>query len=204
MPVTRPRLKILRRLGVQLPGLTRKDAERRPTPPGQQGPTGGRRRKSDYRLQLEEKQKIRFNYGVSETQLRRAYDAASREPGRTGDNMLARLERRLCNVVFRLGFAPTIPAARQLVSHGHVLVNGRRVDRPSYLLGTGEVIAMSDRGRTIPAVIDAVTRGPQVKVPSYAVIDPEDPYRGRVIATPARQDTPLIVDEAAVIEFYAR
>src|SRR5690606_8437524 len=108
MPAPRPRLKIVRRLGVQLPGLTRKDAERRPSPPGQHGANPGRRKKSAYRRRLEEKQKVRFNYGVSESQLRRTFSAAQKDPGKTGDNMLARLERRLSNIVFRLGFAPTI------------------------------------------------------------------------------------------------
>ena len=137
----RPRLKILRRLGVQLPGLTRKDGERRPTPPGQHGQTGGRRKKSLFRKRLEEKQKVRFNYGVTEGQMRRYMATANGMPGVTGHNFLALLERRLDNVVFRLGLAPTIPAARQLVSHGHVLVNGRRVDRPSFLTEAGMTVS---------------------------------------------------------------
>jgi len=130
MPIRGPRLRVIRRLGVQLPGLTRKDGERRPYPPGQHGPTGSKRRKTSmFRRLLEEKQKVRFNYGVTETQLRRYFAEAQRLPGKTGDNLLALLERRLDNTVFRLGFAPTIPAARQLVSHGHVRVNGKKVDR---------------------------------------------------------------------------
>ena len=126
MTVLGPRLKILRRLGIPLPGLTRKDGERRPYPPGAHGQKPVRRKKHDFRRQLEEKQKVRFHYGVTETQLRRALETATRLPGNTGDNLLALLERRLSNVVFRLGFAPTIPAARQLVSHGHVHLDGRR------------------------------------------------------------------------------
>jgi ribosomal protein S4 len=117
MPKSRPRLKIIRRFGVQLPGLTRKSAEKKPYPPGQHGQSQTKRRKtSEFRRLLEEKQKVRFNYGVSEGQIRRYLALARKMPGRTGDNLLAVLERRLDNVVFRMGYAPTIPAARQLVS----------------------------------------------------------------------------------------
>lgn len=204
MPAPRPRLKIVRRLGVQLPGLTRKDAERRPSPPGQHGASPGRRKKSAYRRRLEEKQKVRFNYGVSESQLRRTFAAAQKDPGKTGDNMLARLERRLSNVVFRLGFAPTIPAARQLVSHGHVRINNLRVDRPSYLVESGDMVSIGPSSREIPLVVESVNRGPQVRLPSYLVIDPEDQFAGRMIGTPQRADIPFVVDDAAIVEFYAR
>src|SRR5437762_3484271 len=128
MPKARPRLKILRRFGVQLPGLTRKDAEKKPYPPGQHGQSKtGRRKTSEFRRLLEEKQKVRFNYGVSENQLRRYMVLARKMPGRTGDNLLAVLERRLDNVVFRMGFAPTIPAARQPAWHRTVRARGTLV-----------------------------------------------------------------------------
>jgi small subunit ribosomal protein S4 len=187
-----------------LPGLTRKDAERKPYPPGQHGQSRTRRRKSDYRARLEEKQKLRFYYGVTENQLRRYFAHAAHTPGVTGEELLAHLERRLDNVVFRLGFAPTIPAARQLVSHGHVKVNGKRVDRPAFLVDIGETITLSARAREMPAVVESVEHGPQVKLPSYLSRDPDDKYTGRVIANPARADVPFIVDEAAIVEFYAR
>lgn len=208
MTVRRPRLKILRRLGMQLPGLTRKDAEARPYPPGQHGQSsgGGRRRKvSEFRKLLEEKQKVRFNYGVSEAQLRRYFARAQGMPGKTGENLLALLERRLDNVVFRLGFTPTIPAARQLVSHGHVRVNGMRVDRASYLVSSGDVITLPPgRVRERASIVEAVERGPQVKLPTYLAIDPDDKFSGRVIGTPMRGDVPFIVSEQAIVEFYAR
>ena len=203
----RPRLKILRRLGVQLPGLTRKDAERRPTPPGQHGATGGgrRRKTSEFRRLLEEKQKVRFNYGISESQLRRYLERAQRMPGKTGENLLSLAERRLDNVVFRLGFTPTIPAARQLVGHGHVRVNGRRVDRASYLVNVGDVISLpTGRVRERPQIMEAVQRGPQVRLPSYLALDPDDRFAGRVIGTPMRGDVPFTVAESAIVEFYAR
>lgn len=204
MPVHRPRLKIIRRLGVELPGLTRKDGQRRPTPPGQHGQSGGRRKKSDFRRQLEEKQKVRFQYGITEVQLRRTYAAASKESGRTGDLMLARLERRLSSVVFRLGFAPTIPAARQLVSHGHINVNGSRLDRPSYTVSIGDTITLRESARNIPMVMTTVESGPLVKLPSFLAIDPSEKFSGRVIGNPQRTDIPFIVDDSAIIEFYAR
>ena len=204
MPHRGARLKVIRRLGVQLPGLTRKSGERRPQPPGQHGHASGRRKKSAYRKQLEEKQKIRFNYGVTETQLRRYLQSALRQPGVTGDALLAYLERRLDNVVFRLGLTPTIPAARQLVVHGHIRVNGKKVDRPSYLVKSGDTVTVSPRARENPAVVDSVTRGPQVRLPQYLAQDPADQYTGRVIATPIRGDVPFVVDVASVVEFYAR
>lgn len=207
MPIRGPRLKVLRRFGVQLPGLSRKSPEDRPYPPGQHGPAqGGRRRKvSEFKKLLEEKQKVRFNYGVSESQLRRYVEQARKLPGRTGDNVLALLERRLDNVVFRLGFTPTIPAARQLVSHGHVRVNGMKLDRPSYLTKSGDTISLPEgRVRERPSIVEAVERGPQLKLPSYLAMDPSDKYSGRVIGTPMRQDVPFPVSEQALVEFYAR
>ena len=200
----RPRLKILRRLGVQLPGLTRKDGERRPTPPGQHGMSGGRRKKSLFRKRLEEKQKVRFNYGVTEGQMRRYMATANAMPGVTGHNFLALLERRLDNVVFRLGLAPTIPAARQLVSHGHVLVNERRVDRASFLVEAGMTVALGAKAREFPGVLAAVERGPQVKLPGYLALDPGDRFTGRVLAPPQRHDVPFVVEESAIVEHYAR
>ena len=141
MPVRGPRLKILRRLGVALPGLSRKCDARAPATPAR------RRQPSAHRRRLEETQKVRLNYGVSARQLIRYLEAASAMPGHTGENLLRLLERRLDNVVFRLGFAPTIPAARQLVVHGHVRVDGARVDRPGYLLRIGETISLAPRAR---------------------------------------------------------
>lgn len=204
MPKRGPRLKITRRLGVELPGLTRKDASKRPTPPGQHGAKSARRRKSEYRKQLEEKQKLRYQYGVTETQLRRYLATALRQPGVTGEALLALLERRLDNVVWRLGYAPTIPAARQLVSHGNVRVNNQRVDRASYQVDVGDTIALSTRARERPSVVEQVERGPTVKLPSHLARDPGDGMVARVIGTPVRGDVPFVVNEAAIIEYYAR
>ncbi|HEY8174957.1 MAG TPA: 30S ribosomal protein S4 [Gemmatimonadaceae bacterium] len=206
MPKSRPRLKIVRRFGIQLPGLTRKSAEKKPYPPGQHGQSTAKRRKtSEFRRLLEEKQKVRFNYGVSEGQLRRYLGIARKMAGKTGDNLLAVLERRLDNVVFRMGFAPTIPAARQLVSHGNVRVNAKRNDRPSYLAESGDEISIAP-GKTRERVqlIENVERGPQLRLPSYIAMDPSDKFAGRVIGTPMRQDVPFPVNGQSLVEFYAR
>jgi small subunit ribosomal protein S4 len=199
------RLKTIRRLGTPLPGLTRKEFERpadgrRPSRPRRARP----RARSAYRRRLEEKQKVRFHYGVTERQLRHAFERARRRPGAAGELLLSMLERRLDNVVFRLGFAPTIPAARQLVSHGHVQVEGRRVNVPSQLVDPGQRISIAPRARTIPDVVASIENGPQVQLPSYLARDPSDPFTGHVIGEPRREDIPFIVDEAAIVEFYAR
>jgi small subunit ribosomal protein S4 len=206
MPKSRPRLKIIRRFGVQLPGLTRKSAEKKPYPPGQHGQSQTKRRKtSEFRRLLEEKQKVRFNYGVSEGQLRRYLALARKLPGRTGDNLLGVLERRLDNVVFRMGFAPTIPAARQLVSHGNIRVNGKKVDRPSYLAESGdEVSVATGKTRERVSLMEAVEKGPQLRLPSYIAMDPSDKFSGRVIGTPMKTDVPFPVNASALVEFYAR
>lgn len=201
----RPRLKIIRRLGTPLPGLTRKEADNKPYPPGAHG-NGGKRpsRPSAYRLRLVEKQKVRFNYGISEGQLRRYFERAARSGGVTGEALLALIERRLDNVVFRLGLAPTVPAARQLVAHGHVRVDGARVDRPGYLTSVGETVSVGLRGRAIPDVVSSVEQGPQVRLPGFLALDPSDRFSGRVTSTPLRANVPFLVDEAAIVEFYAR
>ncbi len=200
---TGPRLKVIRRLGTPLPGLTRKNAEKRPHPPGQHGVGKRRLTKTDYRRRLEEKQKLRFHYGITERQLRNYFDEAARRRGVTGEMLLSMLERRLDNVVFRLGFAPTIPAARQLVTHGHVLVNGRRVNRVAAQVDRGDEISMSQRARNIPGVAQSVESGPQVALPGYLERG-ADPFTGRVSGTVSRQDVPFLVDDTAIVEFYAR
>lgn len=145
-----PRLKIMRALGVELPGLSRKSIEKRPHPPGQHGPqTRKRTNRSDYSLRLREKQKVRFNYGLSERQLRGLVEDATRLKGNTGVVLIQLLERRLDNVVFRAGFARTIPAARQMVTHGHIQVNGKSVDRASYRLRRGDVISVATKSRAL-------------------------------------------------------
>jgi small subunit ribosomal protein S4 len=198
-----PRLRVVRRLGVQLPGLTRKTATRRPHPPGAHGRTPRRRAPSAFRVRLEEKQKLRAHYGVSERQLRRAFAAARAMPGNPGHNLLVLLERRLDNVVFRLGLAPTIPAARQLVVHRHVAVNGAAADRPGRLVRAGDAVALTARAAARPSLADAAAAGPQLRVPAWLAPLAEG-CGGRAAGAPERADVPFPVDDALVVEFYAR
>jgi len=162
-----------------------------------------RRRMSDYKMRLLEKQKLRFAYWVSEGQFRRYVKRAFRAPGITGENLLQLLERRLDNLVYRLGLAPTIPAARQLVAHGHVIVNGRKVDRPSYLVEPGTVISLKEKSKSLPLVKDGLVRGTARPALSYLEVD-RDAVRGRLVAIPRRSEIPLPVDDGLVVEFYQK
>lgn len=198
---TGPRLKIMRALGVELPGLSRKSIETRPNPPGQHGATAARRRKSDYGLALIEKQKLRFNYGVSERQLRRLVVEARRRQGPTGDNLLQLLECRLDNAVFRAGLAPTIPAARQLVSHRHVLLNGRRVSIPSIRLRAGDEITLCERSRNLPLVRETATE-PTLARPEWLEWD-ESALKARLARLPEADEVPFPVGIQLVVQHYA-
>lgn len=163
-----PRLRRVRALGTPLPGLTRKSAEKRPNRPGQHGPTSSRRTMSVYAARLREKQKLRFNYVLTETALRRVVSEAFRLSGNTGDVIVQLLERRLDNVLFRAGFAPTIPAARQMVAHGHVFVNGRVVDVASYRLRRGDIVNIRSKSRPLVA---RVLEGSAYQPPDWLQID---------------------------------
>jgi len=204
MSVRGPRLRIVRRLGTQLPGLTAKTADRRPFPPGDHGQSTTRRRRSALRQRLDEKQKVRFNYGVTERQMERYLVEARALPGNTGENLLVLLERRLDNTVFRLGLARTIPAARQLISHGHVRVGDRRVDRPGYRLVIGETISLDSHARDSESLRASAEAGPLLRLPSYLRQMPDDVFAGRMVTLPARTDVPFPVAESLIIEFYAR
>lgn len=197
---TGPRLRVVRRFQQQLPGLTRKTDGVRSNPPGQHGARRGRA--SDYRLRLDEKQKLVYNYGVGERQLRNYFKTAARRKGDTGKNLLTLLESRLDNVVFRLGFAPTIPAARQVVKHGHITVNGRRVDVPSYPLRPGDVIGVCEGSRQHPVIVETL-QSPSLSLPDYLDLD-----AGKMTGTfrhlPERADIPLEVQENFVVEYYSR
>ena len=198
-----PRLKKVRSLGVPLPGLSRKQPGRRSGSPGEQGTFRRRRRMSTYRLQLTEKQKMRYNYGLSERQLRRIYREAAAMSGETGVNMLQLIERRLDNVVARAGFAPTIPAARQLVSHGHIAVNGRKVDIPSFRVRVGDTVSLRERSKNLKVVEEQLLQGAGIGVPAFLEVDA--PARKAVVKSiPSREDVPLDVQERMVVEFYSR
>jgi len=194
-----PKHKLSRRFGVDIFGTGGRSLERRMgTPPGGV-PRGRRRKPSEYALQLEEKQKAKAIYGVREGQFRRYYEQAAHRPGVTGENLLQTLERRLDNVVYRLGWARTRPMARQLVSHGHVRVNGRRVNIPSYLVRPGEQIAISATAAAMPTVQEEL--GAHRPLPRW--LD-RDEAGGRVLALPTREDVELPIDEGRIVAFYSR
>jgi small subunit ribosomal protein S4 len=177
---------------------------RRPYPPGQQGRLQqGRRRKrdSDYLAQLKEKQKLQWFYGVPAGQLRRYVDAARRQPEATGEALLDELERRLDNVVYRLGFAGTRAQARQFVNHGHVSVNGQRVNRPSYQVRPGEAIAIKPGSAVEPLVRDAISLG--FLVPAWLDAD-QQALTGQVRHRPARDEIDIPADENRALEFFAK
>lgn len=197
---TGPRLKKVRALGVSLPGLTRKVSERRPYPPGQHGQA--RRKLSDYAVRLREKQKLRFNYGLTERQLRILVDEARHLPGVTGEVILELLERRLDNVVWRAGFAATIPAARQLVSHGHVRVNGRRLDIPSARLSPGDTVSLRAGSVENPHVRDSLSAAEAVR-PAWLAWDASS-HAATMRALPDPASVLLEVNPQHVVEFYSR
>jgi small subunit ribosomal protein S4 len=197
---TGPRLKKIRSLGAELPGLTRKKAERRPHPPGQHGQA--RKKFSDYAVRLREKQKLRYNYGLTEKHLRRIVVEAKAGKGVTGDRILELLERRLDNVVWRAGFAVTIPAARQLVNHGHVLVNGKRLDIASARVNVGDIITIADRYKENTHLKDAVA-GSETARPSWIGWE-SDTQRATITALPERDSVLLQVDVQLIIEYYSR
>lgn len=194
-----PRLRVTRRLG-ELPGLTRKSS-RKSYPPGQHGQ--GRRKRSEYAIRLEEKQKLRFNYGVSEKQLVRYVLEARRATGSSGQVLLQLLEMRLDNTVFRLGMAGTIPAARQLVNHGHITVNGRVVDVASYQCRPGDVIKVRDRDRSRKLVETNMEYPGLANIPSHLEFD-KGSLTGKVNSVIEREWVALQVNELLVVEYYSR
>ncbi|MEH2293988.1 30S ribosomal protein S4 [Nostoc sp.] len=194
-----PRLRIVRRLG-DLPGLTRKSA-RRAYPPGMHGQN--RKKRSEYAIRLEEKQKLRFNYGLTEKQLLRYVRKARRVTGSTGQVLLQLLEMRLDNTVFRLGIAPTIPGARQLVNHSHITVNGRVVNIASYQCRPGEVIAVRDRVQSRKMVETNLQYPGLANLPSHLEFD-KTKLVGKVNSVIEREWVALQVNELLVVEYYSR
>lgn len=178
--------------------------EKRAYPPGEHGKEKQYRsgRRSDYGIQLDEKQKLSFIYNVRERQLRRYYKQADRMAGATGDNLLGLLERRLDNLVYRAGFAATIWAARQIVGHGHILVNGRRVDLPSYLVNPGEEISLAPKMRKNAHVLQWMEQVASSNLP-YLRVDKEA-FAATLAQTPERLQIPVPVDVQLVVEYYNR
>lgn len=200
-----PKARVQRRFGEVLiprPKYSR-ILEKRAYPPGDHGKEKQFRqgRRSDYGLQLSEKQKVAFIYNVRERQLRRYFLRARRMPGNTGANLLALLERRLDNLVYRAGFAPTIWAARQLVSHGHILVDGARLNIPSYQVTPGQNIAVIEKMRKNVHIIEALESN--VYAPQYLSLDSAT-VSATLTRIPERGEIQVPVDESLVVEFYTR
>lgn len=200
-----PKAKIQRRFGevlVPRPKYAR-ILEKRAYPPGEHGKDKQFRsgRRSDYGLQLNEKQKVSFIYNVREGQLRRYFMKARKMPGNTGANLLGLLERRLDNLVYRAGFAATIWAARQMVGHGHILVNGQRLNIPSYLVRPGEVLSLTEKMRKNPHVVESIESN--AYAPQYLTVD-ADSRSATFTRIPDRGEIQVPVDEQLVVEFYNR
>ncbi len=194
-----PRLRITRRLG-DLPGLTRK-AAKRSNPPGQHGQA--RRKRSEYAIRLEEKQKLRFNYGLSERQLVRYVKKARALEGSTGTNLLKLLESRLDNICFRSGFGPTIPGARQLVNHGHVTVNGKVLDIASYQCKPGDTISIREK-KGSKKLAEANLEFPGLaNVPPHIELE-KTKLTAKITGKCEREWVALEINELLVVEYYSR
>ncbi len=197
--------KICRRFGVNLFGNLKFDKllEKRPNPPGQHGAAQVRKKSSEYGRQMTEKQKLKIMYGLREKQFRIIFQRASQKKGITGDNLLQLLERRLDNVIFRLGFAATRTAARQMVSHGHVKVNGRRVNIPSYTVREGEEISLKDQDRSKALVQRNLETSSRREVPQWLILVKEE-LKGQIARMPLREEMPSVADEFMIVELYSK
>ena len=197
----RPKARISRALGIALTPKSARYLERRPYPPGEHG--RGRKQDSDYKVRLREKQRLRAHYDLGEGQLRRAFDEARRRQTATGEELLRALETRLDATVLRAGFARTIYQARQFVTHQHILVNGRRVDRPSYRLKPGDVVSVAERSRQRLPFMEAAAGGHAGQTPEYLDVNIAD-LTARLVRQPTRAEIPVICEEQLVVEFYSR
>jgi small subunit ribosomal protein S4 len=198
-----PKGKIVRRFGVNIFGNPKYDRllERRPAPPGE--PRRRRRQISEYGKHLIEKQKMRLAYGVAERQFRRTFDKAKAMAGDTGDNLMQLLERRLDNVVYRVGMATTAQQARQLINHNHVRVNGRKVTIASYTVKAGDVITANPRASS-RALIEKLVSGTVGRTtPEWLELDKAN-GKGVVVRHPSKTDFPAVFDSRAVVEFYSK
>jgi small subunit ribosomal protein S4 len=199
---TGPKTKISRRFGVALFGPS-KALERKNYGPGMHGPKGSRRKQSDYSVALAEKQKLRYQYGVLERQFRRYFSIASTRRGVTGEILLQLLETRLDNVVYRLGFANSRSASRQMVSHGHVQVNGRKVDISSFNVKAGDTIVVKDKPQSRRLAAKNLELTQITPVPDWLVVDKEQ-FSGKVSRIPTRDEIAPIVNEQLIVELYSR
>ena len=197
--------KIDRRLGCNLWGRPKSPYNRRNSLPGQHGVSKQRRKRSDFGIQLYAKQKIRFYYGdLTEKQFRKIYEKASRIKGDTSEILIELLERRLDAIVYRMKFVPTIFAARQLVNHGHIKVNGRRVTIPSYTVKDGDTIELKEQSKKINLVLESIS-SQEREIPEYLEVDQQE-FKGRFLRAPLIHDVPypVTMEPNLVIEYYSR
>ena len=197
---TGPKQKIARRYREPIFGES-KALRRKPYPPGQHG-RSRRRKKSDYGIRLNAKQKAKFIYGVLERQFRRFFKLAAKMEGNTGENLIKLLEARLDNTVYRMGFAPTRRAARQLVSHKHFRVNGRVVNIPSYILKPGDVVEVREKSKDIEIIVETLERS-NPRQYSWLEVD-KKAMRGKFLQYPEREEVPENIEERYIVEFYSR
>jgi small subunit ribosomal protein S4 len=199
---TGPKSKISRRFGVAIFGPA-KALERKNYGPGMHGPKGSRRKQSEYSVALAEKQKLRYQYGILERQFRRYFEIASTRRGVTGEILLQILETRLDNVIFRLGFANSRNAARQMVSHGHVQVNGRKVDVSSFNVRPGDTITVKDKAQSRRLAAKNLELTQITPVPDWLTVN-KDQFTGQVARLPSRDEIQPIVNEQLIVELYSR
>ncbi|RBM23996.1 30S ribosomal protein S4 [Streptomyces sp. PT12] len=200
---SRPKIKKSRALGIALTPKAVKYFEKRPYPPGEHG--RGRKQTSDYKVRLLEKQRLRAQYDISERQMVRAYERARKVEGKTGEALIVELERRLDALVLRSGLARTIYQARQMVVHGHIAVNGRKVDKPSFRVRPQDVVTVRERSRAKHPFLVAREGGyaPDGETPRYLEVNLEA-LAFRLDRDPQRREVPVLCDEQLVVEYYAR
>jgi len=175
--------------------------ERRKYPPGQHGQ--GYRKLSDYGVQLREKQKVRKIYGLLERQFRRYFYEAERRKGITGEILLQLVESRLDNIVYRMGFAPNRRRARQLISHGHIVVTGKEINLPSYQVKEGDSVGVKDSSRDMPEIIDSLSKVEYRGIPAWVEVDSVN-YTGKVLRIPSRDEIQLPIQEQLIVELYSK
>jgi small subunit ribosomal protein S4 len=195
-----PKTKIARKFGSPIFGSD-KTFEKKNFPPGQHGQAKKRRKISEYGIQLMEKQKAKYTYGILERQFRRMFDLASKMKGKTGENLLRLVESRLDNVVYRLSIAPTRSAARQLVSHRHIIVNGNIVNTPSYLLRPGDIVTVREKSQSLEVIQDSIRSNRN----QYPWLEWDmNLVSGKFMAYPEREEIPEGINEQLIVELYSK
>ena len=195
-----PKTKIARKFGDPIYGAD-KVLEKRNTPPGQHGQNRKRKKQSEYGMQLQEKQKAKYTYGILEKQFRNVFEKASRRKGITGENLLMLIESRLDNTVFRLGIAPTRAAARQLVSHRHITVNGKITNIPSFMLVPGDVVAVREKSKNLEVISDSLASNNK----SFSWLEwNSEKVEGKFLNYPSREEIPENIKENLIVELYSK